>query len=56
MQTDHNYNLRNSNLTLPAVNIYKFKQSVLYQVIYIWNNLSNDIKNVLSLSKFKRNF
>ena len=55
MQTNHKHNLRNNNLTLPAVNINKFKQSVLYQVIYTWNNLSNGIKNVLSLSKFKRN-
>ena len=31
----HNYNLRNNNLVLPVVNIYKNKQSVLYQVIYI---------------------
>ena len=45
MQIDHNHNLRNNNLILPVVNIYKFKQSVLYQVICIWNKLPNLKKN-----------
>ena len=34
MQTNHNHNLRNNNLTLPGVNIYKFNK-VSYTKLFI---------------------
>ena len=48
IKVDHNHNIRNNNLNLSVLNIYKLKLSVLYQVIYNYNNLPNDIKICVS--------
>ena len=55
IQNTYSYNLRGNELILPSVNIYKFKQSILYQVIFNWNKLPHNLKSIKSLHGFKKN-
>ena len=54
IQNVHSHNLRGNSLDLPKVNKYKFRQSIFYQVILNWNKFPQNLKQVGSLSVFKR--
>ena len=56
LQISHGHNLRSDKLRLPSVDIYKFKQSIIYQVVSKWNEIPNDLKRVNSLPGFKRKY
>ena len=53
MQSGHSYNMRHSNLITPYCRSDVCKQSLLYQGIKAWNQLSNDVKTSSSLTAFK---
>ena len=53
-QVSHGHSLRSDELRLPYVNILKFKQSIIYQVASNWNKIPNNLKDINTLSNFKR--
>ena len=52
----NDYNLRNlkGKLSLPKLDTNYLKRSFCYSWACLWNNLSQDIKSVGSIGKFKR--
>ena len=49
------YSLRNNGaLRLPSVRVFKFKQSLIYQVSKLWNCLPNEIKLISSKNMFRK--
>ena len=53
IQPAHSYNMRYSNLITPYCRSDVCKQSLLYQGIRAWNQLTNDVKTSSSLNSFK---
>ena len=55
IQVHHRHNLRNENkYKLPKVYILRYKQSLIYQGLYLWNNLPNTLKISPNYNVFKR--
>lgn len=48
------HDLRSSHYRLPFVRVFKFKQSLLYQVLFKFNSLSINIKETKTLLSYKR--
>ena len=53
-QPDFQYRVRNNDLRLPRVNIYRFRQSIIYQGLSLWKKLPENIKMIRSVSQFKK--
>ena len=54
IQVHHKHNLRNENkYKLPKVSISRYKQSLIYQGLYLWNNLPNTLKMSPNYNVFK---
>ena len=53
VQTAHSYNMRYLVLKAPYCRSDVCKQSLLYQGIRVWNQLTNDLKTSTSLKSFK---
>ena len=54
LQSVHSYNTRNTTLKTPFCRSDFCKQSLLYQGIKAWNQLSDDLKNITPLKSIKR--
>ena len=54
LQINHEHNLRSDSFRLPKVNVYKFKQSAIYQFLDIWNTLPNYVTNIKTKNHFKK--
>lgn len=53
----HGYATRNtSSVTLPKLNRAKSQYCILYVGCNIWNNIGDEVKNVNSLVRFKRDY
>ena len=53
----HNhYTKAQSNLTIPRFSLAGSQTSFIYQVVKVWNSLSNGIKNLDSMNTFKVKF
>ena len=54
-QMELGYNLRfGDKLRLPSVRIIRFKHSLIYQGVYLWNSLPCTIKNIANKIAFKK--
>ena len=43
-QVEHNYHTRTTDLHLPAVKLNKFKQSIIYESTFYWNELKDVVQ------------
>ena len=55
-QIPHNHETRNQIVRLPIVNLFKYRQSVIYKSVNLWNDLSVNIKSANSIYALKRLF
>ena len=51
-QINHTYQTRNADLRLPTVNLFKFRQSLIYKSILYWNEIKNSIPFDRGVNKF----
>ena len=56
IQVNHMYSTRNLLLRMPSIHICRFKQSFIYQSIYNWNLIPDNLKNFNSILTFKNHF
>ena len=55
LNAGHRHNTRNKNLILfPIHQTANFELSFTYRAARLWNQLPNDIKNLLSITSFKK--
>ena len=54
VQSNHNYQIRESVLRPPFCRLEKTKQNLIYKGILIWNSLPTSIRNKTSIFSFKR--
>ena len=53
-QINHNYHTRNTDLRLPTVRLFKFKQSLVYKSILYWNEIKNFVPLDKGINKFMK--
>ena len=53
-QISHGHCLRINKYRLPYIRVYKFKQSLIYQFMLLYNSIPNNLNSILIFQSFKR--